>query len=68
MEEVCCVCGETLGYNNTAECSMCGALYHLSWSTKDKKYECGGYCLHETVGALVFLCRNCGGVADPTQG
>lgn len=59
MDEVCCVCGESLDEDNMSRCRFCGGSFHLAWSTGANIKECGSYFFHPESCGLNFICRVC---------
>ncbi len=55
----CAVCGGPLSRNASADCYMCGQLFHLGLTTDSVVDDCGQVWLDDEVMALQFACNSC---------
>ena len=55
----CAVCGGPLTRNASADCYMCGQLFHLGLTTDSVVDDCGQVWLDDEVMALQFACNSC---------
>ena len=58
QDQVCVVCGGTLGDYNIASCQYCGGRFHQPWVVKDGS-SCGRLVSHSEAMVIVFICNNC---------
>ena len=55
----CAVCGGPLTRNASADCYMCGQLFHLGLTTDSVVDDCGQVWLDDEAMALQFACNSC---------
>ena len=55
----CQICDEPLGEHETADCYLCGKLFHLQMLQTADGPDCGDVWIDDEVLALQFACRNC---------
>lgn len=55
----CQICDEPLGEHETADCYLCGKLFHLQMLQTADGPDCGDVWIDDEVLALQFACSNC---------
>ncbi|MEE9324764.1 MAG: hypothetical protein V3U90_04335 [Dehalococcoidia bacterium] len=55
----CHICGEPLDPDNLANCNVCNRRFHLAWSVKVTRQNCGRVWVDEDSMGIGFVCRDC---------
>lgn len=55
----CHLCDQPMGEHETADCYVCGKLFHLQMIETADGPDCGDVWIDDEVLALQFACRDC---------
>ena len=55
----CHLCNEPMGEHETADCYVCGELFHLQMLETSQGRDCGDVWIDDEVLALQFACNRC---------
>lgn len=55
----CRICNQPMGEHETADCYVCGKLFHLQMIETADGPDCGDVWIDDEVLALQFACRDC---------
>lgn len=55
----CHLCDQPMGEHETADCYLCGKLFHLQMIETADGPDCGDVWIDDEVLALQFACQNC---------